>query len=75
MSRGCDTPKENDINKKSPVSIMYDMLIENMDTSSRPIACHNQLYNSLLHYIFNYILIYTYNIILYKYINIFYQNI
>ena len=61
MSRGCDTPIENDINKKSHVSIMYDILRKNMDnTPSRPIACNNQLYNSLLNYIFNYILIYIY---------------
>ena len=53
MSRGCDTPIENDINKKSHDSIMYDILRENMDnTPSRLVACNNQLYNSLLHYIY-----------------------
>ena len=63
MSRGCYTPIETYINKKSHVSIMYDILRDTMDnTPSRPVACNNQLYNSLLNYIFNYKLIYKYNI-------------
>ena len=61
MSRGCDIPIGNGINKNGYVLTRYDLLRDTIDTfPSSPVGCNNQQPYRLFYYTFNLFLIYTY---------------
>ena len=60
MSRGCDIPVGNGINKNGYVLTQYNILRGSIDTfPNDPVACNTQEPYSLFYYIFSYVLIYT----------------